>query len=176
MPRPCSICSSPHADAVQARVLAGASDEAIAREFGFTRPGMQRHRQNHIQAPARAVAQAAGKGAEARAHREAVMQATAADPAMWATLHGLTAALQKVHDRLDRAAEDAAAAKQSMALASLSGQQTKAIEVAAKLGGIGAEKAREHGGGHTIRIFLGNEPVVIEGEAVEPTGISLQLE
>ncbi len=147
-------------------MLAGASDEAVGREYGFSRHAVARHRANHIQAVAKAVAQMAGKGAEAREQREALADAAPLDPAVWLTLNSIAADLKAVHDRLERTADGAEADKQRMAVASLAGQSIRAIEARAKLAGIGQERSKEQGGAFQLRIFLGDKPVVIEGGAV----------
>lgn len=47
--RPCSICSHPDRQAIEAALLAGGeSVRALARNFGVTRQALERHRDNHM--------------------------------------------------------------------------------------------------------------------------------
>ena len=162
MARNCTICASPHADTVRTAVLAGETDQAIADRHGFTRAAMQRHRVNHIEAPARAMAKVASRGQDVARERRALAQATAEDPRVWLALNSITADLRKIHDRLDQAADAAAEKGQVMALNAVSGQLIRAAEVRAKLGGVGGEK--EKAATFELKIFIGGEaPVVIEG-------------
>ena len=75
--RPCKIC----ADSEKARIAAqmitqGATDEAVATAVGgVSRVSVHRHRVNHIQPLARAVADAVGKGMPARKEREKALAA-----------------------------------------------------------------------------------------------------
>lgn len=163
MSRTCSICSSTNADEVRLAVLGRETDTAISERFGFSRSAVQRHRVDHIEAPARAVAAAAAKGHDKAKERQALAAATADDARVWLTLGSIAGDLKKVHDRLDQAAEEAAADKQRMALSSLSGQLIRASEVRAKLGGIGQE-CDGQGASFSLRIFLGEKPIVIEGD------------
>lgn len=63
-------------------IAAGASDRAIADDIGgINRMAVSRHRHNHVLAPARVIAEAAGKAQEATAQRAQVMAAAeAGDP------------------------------------------------------------------------------------------------
>jgi hypothetical protein len=138
--RPCSICSS--ADKLQraAQMIgAGATDQAIADALDVGRMSVSRHRREHVVAPAKALADAAGKGREVAEQRAQVMAAAeAGDPAAFVALSGIVADLRKVNDRLERTAEAAENDKQRLAVASLSAQQLRAAEVRGKIGGVGA--------------------------------------
>jgi hypothetical protein len=98
-----------------------------------------RHRQNHIERPARAVLAAVDKGRTAREEREQVVAAAEGGDLATAflSLERIAADLRKVQERLERTAGAAEVDKQRLAVASLSGQQLRAAEVRAKLGGLG---------------------------------------
>jgi hypothetical protein len=72
--RPCVICSdSEKTKLVTTMVAEGASDQAIAdRLGGIHRMAVSRHRRNHIEAPARAIVEAAAKGRDAVEERAQV--------------------------------------------------------------------------------------------------------
>src|SRR5687768_3942023 len=102
--RPCSICR----DTAKTRdfiemVAAGATDQAIADKLDVGRMAVNRHRHAHVMAPARALAEAAGKGQEVREQRAELMAAAeAGDPSAFVALAGIVADLRKVHERLER--------------------------------------------------------------------------
>lgn len=157
--RPCTICSSTEAARlVTEMIAAGATDQAIAARLGgVSRMAVSRHRHNHVIAPAKALAEAAGKGREASAQRAETMAAMeAGNPAAFVTLAGIVSDLRRVHDRLERAADGAEQGWQHQAVASLSSQQLQAAEVRAKIGGVGGYglgKAGPDGGG--LGVFAG---------------------
>src|ERR1700719_4031492 len=78
--RPCQICS----DAASLRlasemIAAGASDEAVAKRIGgISRMAVARHRQNHIEGPAKAIVAAANKGKDVRDERDQLVAAAQA--------------------------------------------------------------------------------------------------
>ena len=139
MPRPCLICSDHRKLARAAElVAAGNSDQAVANTLNAMTPDMpamslmavSRHRRSHILAPAKALAEAAGKGREVAEQRAQVLAAAeAGDPSAFVALAGIVADLQKVHERLEATADAAARDNQRLAVASLSAQQLRATEV-----------------------------------------------
>lgn len=139
--RPCQIC----ADAKKARIAsemiaAGASDQVVAdRIGGISRMAVARHRQNHIERPARAVLAAVNKGRDARQEREQLVAAAESgdSAAAFLALNQIAADLRRVQERLERNADAAEADSQRLAVANLSGQQLRAAEVRARLGGVG---------------------------------------
>jgi hypothetical protein len=139
--RPCQIC----ADATYLRtaaemIAAGASDQAVASAIGgISRMAVARHRQNHIERPAKAIVAAANKGRDTRDEREQLVAAAEHGDvaAAFLSLERIAADLRRVQERLERAAVAAEFDQQRLAVASLSGQQLRATEVRAKLGGIG---------------------------------------
>ena len=138
--RPCTICNSSKKHRIAAEMIAaGATDQAIADRVGdVNRMAVSRHRHNHVMAPAKALAEAAGKGRAAADQRAEVMAAAeAGDPVAFVALSAIVSDLRKVHDRLERTADAAEADKQRLTVASLSAQQLRAAEVRAKLGGVG---------------------------------------
>lgn len=138
--RPCTICYSGERSRLASEMIAaGATDQAIAdRIGGINRMTVSRHRHNHVLGPARAIAEAAGKGQEAAAHRnQAVAAAEAGDPLAFVQGAAIVGDLRRVHDRLERTADAAEQDKQRLTVASLSAQQLRAAEVRAKIGGVG---------------------------------------
>ncbi len=167
MGRPCSICcdSKTHRT-VGEMIAAGASDQAVAdRVGGVNRMAVARHRLNHVVAPAKALAEAAGKGRDAAEQRAQVIAAAeAGDPAAFVALSAIVADLQKVHARLERTADAAEQDNQRLTVASLSAQQLRATEVRAKMGGhggYGQGKASPDGGQgvFSVNIHLGGKIV-----------------
>jgi len=71
-------------------IAAGPTDQAIAdRIGGVNRMAVSRHPHNHVMAPAKALAGAAGKGRDAADQRAQVMAAAkASDPAAFVALAG----------------------------------------------------------------------------------------
>jgi len=119
-------------------IAAGATDAAMAACLGVNRMAVSRHRHNHVLAPAQALVQAAGKGQDVAEQRaQMIAAAEAGDPAAFVALTNIVADLRKVHDRLERSAAAAEQGQQRLAVAALAGQQLRAAEVRAKLGGAG---------------------------------------
>jgi hypothetical protein len=121
-------------------IAEGATDQAVAdRIGGISRMAVARHRHNHIERPAKAIVQAANKGKDTRDERDRLVAAVDAGDAAAAflALNQIAADLRRVQERLERTAEAAEVDEQRLAVASLSGQQLRAAEVRAKLGGVG---------------------------------------
>jgi hypothetical protein len=127
-------------------IAAGNSDQAVPNALNAMTPDMpamslmavSRHRRAHLLAPAKALAEAAGKGREVAEQRAQMLAAAeAGNPSAFVALAGIVADLQKVHERLEATADAAARDNQRVALASLSAQQLRAAEVRAKIGGVG---------------------------------------
>jgi hypothetical protein len=116
--RPCILCSdSKKARLAAEMVAAGASDQAVATRFGIGRSSAQRHRVGHVVKPAKALAEAAGKGQDAKEKRAEIMAAAeAGDPSAFVVLAGIVADLRKVHERLERTAEAAEVDNQRLAV------------------------------------------------------------
>ena len=85
------------------------------------------------------VAEAASKGrANVQEREQLVAAAESGDTAAaFLALNQIAADLRRVQERLERTAEAAEVDQQRLAVASLSGQQLRAAEVRAKLGGVG---------------------------------------
>ena len=141
----CKICiSSESARAVAEMVAEGLSDQVISNRLGcgIGRMSVQRHRKNHIELLAKAVVGMANKGADAAAQRSQVMAAAeAGHPLAFLALAAIVADMRRVQDRLERVAGAAEQAGQGTAVAALSGQQLRAAEVRAKMGGAGGYAA-----------------------------------
>jgi hypothetical protein len=138
--RPCQICSNAANLRIAAEMIAaGASDQSVANKIGgISRMAAARHR-HHIEKTAKAIVAAANKGKDVRDEREQLVAAAEAGDtaAAFLALNQIAADLRRVQERLERTADAAEADKQRLAVASLSGQQLRAAEVRAKLGGVG---------------------------------------
>jgi hypothetical protein len=145
--RPCLICSSAEKTRIAAEMIAaGAADQAIADRLGdgLHRMAVSRHRRAHVVAPAKALAEMAGKGRDAVEQRAQVLAAAeAGDPSAFVALAAIVNDLRKVHERLERTADAAELDNQRLAVSSLSAQQLRAAEVRAKIGGVGGYAAHK---------------------------------
>jgi hypothetical protein len=175
--RPCQICADAARLKLAAEMIAtGASDQMVAdRIGGISRMVVARHRQNHIERPARAVLAAANKGRDARQEREQLVAAAenGDTAAAFLALNQIAADLRRVQERLERTAEAAEIDQQRIAVASLSGQQLRAAEVRAKLGGVGGYATprgeKSDGAPFVLNIvFSGGRTQRIEGVPIPP--------
>jgi predicted transcriptional regulator len=129
--RICGICAHSETMKRAAELIAtGLSDQKIANQLGLpTSAGrmlVSRHRRYHIEAPARIIAEAAGKGrANVEQREQTVAAAESGDvAAAFLSLNQLVKDLMKVQLRLERTADAAEVDKQRLAVASLSAQTT----------------------------------------------------
>lgn len=192
MPRSCSICSDPKkARRVAEMVAEGATDAAIAAAVGASRPAVNRHRRGHIVKPTQDALAIADKGAVSRQERQQLAQAAAADtpaPAAVArallSLDALADRLAGIEARLERAAGQAEATGALTSLAGLAGQQIRAVEATAKLGGVGGYAPRKDAGSEPGQPFVLNinfsngQKVTVEGRPVgeDPATIEQEVE
>lgn len=158
MGRRCQVCHHPDHPEIDKRLLAGEAASAIARAYGgFSAEAVRRHLINHVQKPLHAVAVRAG----AVKHAGAVVAKGGSAPMPLLALHDLVGTMQRNLARLERAADEAEGEKARLALAALSGQVSRAVEVAAKVSGVGAvDKTKDP---VSIRIFIGAEKQVLVG-------------
>lgn len=161
-------------------IAAGATDQAIANRIGgISRMGVSRHRANHVVAPAKAMINAAGRGRDVADQRAQLMAAAAepGDPLAYVALASIVGDLRRVHDRLERTAEAAEQDKQRLAVATLSGQQLRAAEVRAKIGGVGAYAPGKAGEGvgakFAVNIHLNGQTLTI---TAPPTAATIDAE
>jgi len=176
--RPCVICSDAEKTKLVATMIAeGATDGAIVARLGggLHRMAVSRHRRNHVEAPARAIASAAAKGRDVVEQRaQTLAAAEAGDPMAYVGLAAIVGDLQRAADRLERTAAAAEHDNQRLAVASLGAQQLRAAEVRAKLGGVGgyaAAKAPGAGEANTpfvINFHFGDKVQTIEARATYP--------
>src|SRR5262249_51162107 len=136
---------------------------------------VSRHRRFHVLAPAAAVVEAAGKGrANVEQRQELVAAAEQGDvAAAFLSLERIARDLKIVQERLERTAEAAEGDQQRLAVASLSGQQLRAAEVRAKLGGVGGYATprtdKPNGARFVLNIiFSDREATRIEGTPMHP--------
>lgn len=139
MPRPCEICKDPQKLKIANQmVAAGETDAAIVARLGVGRMAINRHRRNHVEGPARAVAAVAAKGRSEREQREQVLaraEAGTLDPADYLSLAAIVSDLRQTGERLERVAAAAEQDGQRLAVASLAAQQHRGIELRGRLGG-----------------------------------------
>jgi hypothetical protein len=177
MPRPCLICSDSRKSGKAAELIAaGTSDQATATALNKLDPGappmsamaVSRHRRAHVEAPARIMAEAAGKGREAVEQRAHVLAAAEAGDAAAAfiSLAGIVADLRRVHDRLERQADGAEVDGQRGAVAALSQQQLRAAEVRSRLGGVGGYAPGKADGAGAAQAFSVNIHFASTGETI----------
>jgi hypothetical protein len=154
MGRRCAVCHHPENARIDQRLLSGEPVSAIVGEFGFSDAGLRRHLENHVRKPLRATAIRMG----AVKHPGAVLAAGGDGLGPVVALGDLVGAMQRNLGRLERAADEAESDKARMVLAALSGQLSRAVEVAAKISGVGAKS--DDAGQVTINInILGRDPV-----------------
>jgi hypothetical protein len=179
--RPCQICADAASVKLAAEMIAtGASDRAVASMIGgISRMAVARHRQNHIERPAKAIVAAANKGKDVRDERDQLVAAAEAGnvAAAFLGLGELIEDLRRVRDRLERAAGGAEADDQRLAVASLSGQQLRATEVRAKLGGVGGYATPRGAASDAPKfelniIFSGGQTTRIEGTPMHPDALA----
>jgi hypothetical protein len=139
--RPCQLCANAARLKLAAEMIAaGSSDEAVAKRIGgISRMAVARHRQNHIERPAKAIVAAANKGKDVRDEREQIVAAAKSGDvaAAFLSLERIASDLRRVQERLERTADAAEADNQRLAVASLSAQTTRLGEVRAKLASVG---------------------------------------
>src|ERR1700748_1254116 len=119
--RPCRICTDAANLRIAAEMIAaGASDQAVADKIGgISRMAVARHRQNHIERPAKAIVAAANKGRDTREEREQLVAAAEQGDvaAAFLSLERIAADLRRVQERLERTAEAAEGDQQRLAVA-----------------------------------------------------------
>jgi hypothetical protein len=145
MGRPCRVCSHRQRRAIEEMINAGESDYTIGRQFNLERTGVGRHRRDHILKPAQDRITIISKGADVRQEREQLARAAASDApsteAIVAAAIGLQAQVAKltaIEARLERMAVQAEEAGSPTAVAVLSGQALRGVEVGSRLAGTGA--------------------------------------
>jgi hypothetical protein len=139
--QPCKACATEANRTLAARMIAeGASDQKIADAIGnISRAGIQRHRRNHIEAPAKAIAEAASKGRSIADQRKKLLKDVESDDvAAFIGLASVVSDLKDTRNRLKRMVSTAEEAGQLTAAASLVGQQHRSVEVRSRLGGLGS--------------------------------------
>jgi hypothetical protein len=156
-------------------IAAGATDQAVADRIGdISRMAVARHRQNHIEKPAKAIVAAANKGKDVRDEREQLVAAAEAGDvaAAFLSLERIASDLRRVQERLERTADAAEGDNQRLAVASVSGQQLRAAEVRAKLGGVGGYATPRSDKGNAVPFVLNirfsDHTERIEGTPVHP--------
>jgi hypothetical protein len=174
--RICKICADTGTVKRAAELIGeGLPDQKIADRLGFYgsagRMLISRHRRFHVEAPARAIAEAAAKGRPNVQEREqAIAIAEAGDIASaFLSLERIAADLRHVQERLERTADAAEADKQRLAVASLSGQQLRAAELRARLGGVGAYSPTQNAIGSARPVVVTRvERILVEVSRREP--------
>jgi hypothetical protein len=177
----CRICANEkQRKAVDKLIAEGLSDAAIARQLGLEagkaghtgRMRITRHRIEHVEKPARAIVAASSKGRDLIEQRqEAIAAAERGDTvASWLGLEAITRDLRQVAERLERNADTAERDGHLTSVAALSGQQLRAAETRAKLGGVGAF-APQRGDAAAQPMFSVN--FVFSGEGRQPERVEM---
>jgi hypothetical protein len=176
--RICQICASTELTRRAAKLIGqGVSDRNAAIQLGLgdsdaARMAYSRHRRNCVEKVAKAVVEAANKGRAATDQKQEIVTAAEKgelNPADFLSVGALTAELRKIATRLENASSEAEHAGQLTALAQLTGQQHRNVEVRGKLAGHGgfAASKTQIGIGIGQRAF---EPFVLHmhfGDRVE---------
>src|SRR5260370_15431864 len=125
--RICRICSDAEMAKRAGELIAQRlPDRAIAEQLGLTghagRMAVSRHRRNHIEKPAKAIAAAANKGRDlAERPREVIAAAEAGDPLEYLSVDSIVGDIKRVGERLVKDAEEASHAVQRLTASSLRG-------------------------------------------------------
>ena len=122
MSRHCTICCDPH--------MLRRAAELIAEGVSDVAGSLQRHRMNHVQGPAQALAAASRAVIEQR-HQILAAAEAGDDTVAYLALAPIVARLRQVDDRLERASDAAEQAGHPTALAALSGSALRAVDVRA---------------------------------------------
>ncbi len=134
----CSICLDRNLSAIDDALTSGVSVRVAQERFGLSKSAIARHRQNclapKVAAAARIMTPSEGAGTVKRA--KAILKGAPPAAADVLTLTGLLERVARSLDRLDGAADAAAADNLHAALAAVSGQLYKGVETAAKLQGM----------------------------------------
>lgn len=126
MPRACTVCRHPERDAVEAALIRGEANRAVAARFGLSPQAIRRHKQGHL-LPALAAAEAARRTADAAE---------------------LIADLHRLREDAARIAVKAEEAKSYPAACSALREQARIIEILLKVAG-------ELASGPTVNINAG---------------------
>jgi hypothetical protein len=136
----CSVCQSVKRSNIDEALMARDSVRAVADRFAVSKSAVSRHRNNclapRLAAAAKAVAPQAEVMADVNRARAIVDGKVSATPEDIVSLTGLLERLARALDRIDRAADSAAADGLHLPLAALSGQMFRGIESTAKLRGL----------------------------------------
>jgi hypothetical protein len=148
MGRPCIICSHRNRQEIEAAISSGASDYKVAEQWGLKRRAVGRHRVEHLLPMMQNRAALLAKDRPALQERQELAVAAASDSPSIQTLvesslgmRRQLAKLDTIESRLERLADAAEKANSSAAVAQLSAQQFRGIEVGARLGGVGGYRA-----------------------------------
>lgn len=145
MGRPCKICSDTRKLKLAARLIGeGLSDQAVADAVNtldrnappISFMAANRHRRSHVERPARVLAEIANRGQAAATQRSELVASAAHDPASYLTLGAIVKDLQRVHARLEAAADRAAEADLHTGHAALAGQLLRGAELRTRMAGL----------------------------------------
>lgn len=155
--RACTVCTHPKKSEIDGALMEGVSGREVARQFGLSKSAVGRHRNGclapRLEAAARIVAPV--KAGQAEVKRAKAIVAGEVDPTAddILSLSGLVNRIDRSLARLDGAAEDAFDTKSHAALAALSAQLHRGIEVVAKMQGLGDQEPER--APYSITINLG---------------------
>ena len=144
MSRPCTICTRPDRQAIDALIGSGVSDYEVGRQFGIERTSVGRHRRQHIIRPAQHRLAVVAKDRDAKRERKELAAAAASDAPSTAELVEATIGLRKqveelsdVGAQLKRMAQKAEDAGLVVGVTQVAAQRLRSVEVGSRLAGIG---------------------------------------
>jgi hypothetical protein len=142
----CYVCQGPQRAEIEDALMSGASLRALATQFGVSKSAIGRHRANCLQPKLAAAARIVAPPAQARSEVARAKEIAAGGAPTAADVLSLSSLLERLGrslERLEGAADHAAADNLHTSLAAVSGQLHRGIETAAKIQGLGAEQASE---------------------------------
>jgi hypothetical protein len=186
--RACSVCLSPALRAVDDALVAGGKLIPVAKRFGLSKSALGRHRTACLAPQLAAAARLVSPTKEVRREVARAREIAGGDAPTLAeitSLKGLLARLARSLERLETAADGAAAVNAYASLAALSGQLHRGVEAAGRLQGLGASLADLGRPGFNISIIipegvrapvpvqLAPEPIGLGEPEPEPDGLTV---
>ena len=145
--RACSVCLHPEKSEIDDALTEGANLRTLAQRHGLSKSAMGRHKNNclapRIAAAARIVAPVKDTVRETRRIQAIATGQIVPSHLDIISLSGLVERLGRSLDRLDGAADDASSEGSHAALAALSAQLHRGIEVVARMQGLGDDPEPE---------------------------------
>ena len=159
----CSICQRPDLPDIDAALAAGTTIMAAAAHHGTSKSALGRHKLNCLApklAAAAKMVQSVKQGREHVERAKAIIMGQQPVATDLLSLNGLLDRLARSLERLEGAADTAAGDNLHAALAAVSGQLHRGIEVAGKLQGLYAEPETQRQAPFSITINLPSTPEI----------------